>query len=67
VHRVRHGHYPPELGGTNVDDPNANRFLKYYMEELRNQFRSGGGGASSKDKQLKDVADELRKKWEIKK
>ncbi|KAH8590859.1 hypothetical protein B0O99DRAFT_520758, partial [Bisporella sp. PMI_857] len=42
VHELKHGKDPAEMGGTNIDTPggsDSSRFLKYYMEELKNQFR----------------------------
>ncbi|KAG9242362.1 hypothetical protein BJ878DRAFT_175860 [Calycina marina] len=40
VHEMRHGKDPAEMGGTSTNSPaDSNRFLKHYMEELRNQFR----------------------------
>lgn len=52
---MRHGKDPAEMGGTNIDcrffeaggkrmlmgivPGNSSRFLKYYMEELKDQFR----------------------------
>ena len=42
VHEIRHGKDPADMGGTNIDSPDgsqSNRFLKHYMDELKNQFR----------------------------
>ena len=44
VHEIKLGEKledPSEMGGTNIDTPkpDAQRFLRYYMEELKDQFR----------------------------
>ncbi|KAG0647078.1 hypothetical protein D0Z07_7278 [Hyphodiscus hymeniophilus] len=42
VHELQHGKDPASMGGTNIDVPgkgDPSRFLKYYLEELRDQFR----------------------------
>ncbi|KAL3426297.1 hypothetical protein PVAG01_03088 [Phlyctema vagabunda] len=42
VHRVRHGKDPAEMGGTNIDhvgESRPQRFLKFYIEELKDQIR----------------------------
>ncbi|KAH7369819.1 hypothetical protein BKA65DRAFT_5640 [Rhexocercosporidium sp. MPI-PUGE-AT-0058] len=44
VHEIQRGEKledPSEMGGTNIDapKPDAQRFLRYYMEELKDQFR----------------------------
>ncbi|PVH87992.1 hypothetical protein DL98DRAFT_509502 [Cadophora sp. DSE1049] len=44
VHEIKLGEKledPSEMGGTNIDTPkhDTQRFLRYYMEELKDQFR----------------------------
>ncbi|KAI9885227.1 MAG: hypothetical protein M1823_002966 [Watsoniomyces obsoletus] len=44
LREVRHGKDPSEMGGINIDKPEATgvkKFLDYYIEELREQFRGG--------------------------
>ena len=38
VHRVRHGIPPEELGGTKLDDPQGNAYLRHFGEELQTQL-----------------------------
>ncbi|CZT01430.1 hypothetical protein WAI453_006916 [Rhynchosporium graminicola] len=44
MHEIQRGEKlddPSEMGGTNIDGPkpDAQRFLRYYMEELKDQFK----------------------------
>lgn len=52
VHEVRHGKDPAEMGGTNIESPETKhdpkRFLQFYLEELKDQFRGGPGGGGPK-------------------
>jgi len=41
---MRHGRDPSELGGTNMEksgDSDTKKFIQYYVEELKDQFRGG--------------------------
>jgi len=41
-HEIRYGKDPAEMGGTKIDKPGGSdpqRFLQYYLEELKDQFR----------------------------
>jgi len=40
IHEFKHGKDPAEMGGTNIDKvPSQKKFLEYYIEELKEQFR----------------------------
>lgn len=38
VHRIRHGIPPEELGGTKIDGPNNDGFLRHFNEEVQTQL-----------------------------
>jgi len=45
MHELRHGKDPAEMGGTKIDHPDGDtegrRLMKYFIEELKDQFRGG--------------------------
>jgi len=42
VRQIRHGKDAEDMGGANVDSPSdTKRFVKYYIEELKEQLRGG--------------------------
>ena len=47
-------------------DPNANKFVQYYIEELKKQL-PGHKPKVRNDVPPPNIADELRRKWDIKK
>lgn len=46
VHRLRHGTPPEEMGGTNIDNPNARGFLGHFLDEIKGQ---AGGVAKTRE------------------
>lgn len=39
VHELRHGKDPAEMGGTNIDNPDAKGFLGHFIDELKEQAK----------------------------
>jgi len=38
---MTHGKSPEEMGGTNIDNPNAKGFFAHFIDEIKEQLKGG--------------------------